>query len=265
MKTPAPKNNPLTGYTCPFLENGLCQAGGEDRCGVNRLVSLFKAMLAKAHDWNMTTEAHLKNIRKARPLKGEKTRLRYLEAQECSKLIAECPEWLKPIVIFALNTGMRRGEILSLRWKDLDLKNGIILIPDTATKTGQKREIPMTEAVERLLTAMVRPLNDAVPVFGTPLRVRESFEKACKKAGIYDFRFHDLRHTFASQLVMAGTDIQTVSKLLGHTTLTMTLRYAHLSHSHLARGIRMLDRVFAVKQTAVKEAVNNFPRFGIMR
>jgi len=229
-------------FQSDLLKEGL-QAGG-----VNRQVSLLKSMFTKAYDWNMIPESHLKEVRKAKPLKGEKTRLRYLAVDECNRLIAECPDWLKTIVVFALNTGMRRGEILSLRWKDIDMKNGFILISNTNTKTGQKREIPMTETVKRLLSGMARPLNEKETVFKTPLRIRESFEKACKKAGIYDFRFHDLRHTFASQLVMSSVDIQTVSKLLGHTTLTMTLRYAHLSHSHLAQGIRTLDKVFNESQ-----------------
>ncbi len=226
-------------FQSALLSEGL-QAGG-----INRQVSLLKAMMAKACDWNMISESHLKEIRKVKPLKGEKTRLRYLSVEECGRLISECPERLRPVVIFALNTGMRRGEILNLRWKDVDMKNKIILLPNISTKTMQKREIPLNETAYRLLASMVRPLNDDEKIFKLQVRIREDFERACKKANIHDFRFHDLRHTFASHLVMSGVDIQTVSKLLGHTTLTMTLRYAHLSHSHLAQGIKVLDKIFA--------------------
>ncbi|MFN3740846.1 MAG: tyrosine-type recombinase/integrase [Thermodesulfovibrionales bacterium] len=226
----------IEGFQSELLKEGL-QPGG-----VNRLVSLLKAMFTKAYDWKMIPEAHLKEVRRVKPLKGEKTRLRYLTVDEYERLLSECPKWLQEIVIFAANTGMRRGEILSLRWKDVDLKNGFILIPDSNTKTGVKREIPMNETVKRLLSSMVRPLNENETVFKPQVRIREVFEKACKRAGIRDFRFHDLRHTFASHLVMSGVDIQTVSKLLGHKSLTMTLRYAHLSPSYLAQGIKALDR-----------------------
>lgn len=228
-------------FQTQLLKEGL-QPGG-----VNRQVSLLKAMFTKAFDWGMIPESHLKEVRKVKPLKGEKTRLRYLTVEECHRLISCCPPWLQDIVIFALNTGMRRGEILSLRWKDVDLKNRIILIPNTNTKTGTKREIPMNETVFRLLSRMVRPMDSEQKVFNPPARIREPFEKACRKAGIHDFRFHDLRHTFASHLVMSGVDIQTVSKLLGHASLTMTLRYAHLSSAHLAQGIRALDKTLGLQ------------------
>ena len=162
------------------------------------------------------------------------TRLRYLEEEEIKKLYDACAEHLKPIVIVALNTGMRKEEILNLRWEDLDFRSRIIYTLDT--KNNKRREIAMNDIVYRTLLA-IRKIPDSSWVFCKKNgerygNVRKAFEGAKKRAGIVDFRFHDLRHTFASHLVMAGVDLKTVQELLGHKSFEMTLRYAHLSPDH---------------------------------
>ncbi len=198
---------------------------------VNREVGCLKHIFAKAVEWRMVKE---NPGRKVRLLREKNARLRYLEEKEIARLCDACPEHLKPVVIIALNTGMRKEEILSLRWKDVDFRTRTISVLDT--KNGESREIPINDLVHESLLAM-RRLPDSPWVFCKENgerygNVRKSFEGAKKRAGIVDFRFHDLRHTFASHLVMAGVDLKTVQELLGHKSFEMTLRYAHLSPDH---------------------------------
>jgi integrase len=155
---------------------------------------------------------------------------------------------------------VRKSEILNLAWDRVDLKHGFILLDQT--KNGERREIPINGTLRENLTELFqgtkeRPRRIDVPyVFYDPANgkayqdVKRSFHSACKKAKIKDFRFHDLRHTFASHLVMAGVDITTVKELLRHKQLTMTLRYAHLAPTHKVKAVDILDSVLSGKSTA---------------
>ncbi len=211
---------------------------------VNRHISVIKAMLHKAVQWDLLEEDTLKKVRRVRLLEENNSRLRFLSKEECQRLLYECPNHLRPIVTTALNTGMRRGEIFSLRWSNVDLKHGFILLEKT--KNGERREIPINDTLRRTLESLPRRL-DGGPVFCNPHTgkpygdIKTAFNRACRKAEIKDFHFHDLRHTFASHLVMGGVDITTVKDLLGHKTLTMTLRYAHLAPSHKVKAVDVLD------------------------
>lgn len=213
---------------------------------VNRLVATLKHMFTKAEEWEMVEEAVLKKVRKAKLLPENNRRLRYLAEEEAERLLQSCEPHLRPVVQVALNTGMRKQEILQLEWeKNIDLKNGFILLSDT--KNGERREIPINDAVRSALEKQVRRLD--VPwVFYNPetggkwCDLKRSFYAALRRTGIKDFRFHDLRHTFASHLVMAGVDITTVKELLGHKTLSMTLRYAHLAPSHKVAAVDLLGQ-----------------------
>lgn len=211
---------------------------------VNRKFDVLKHMFTKAADWDMITEDTLKRVRRVKRLKANNARLRYLSKEECVTLIDACDSHLKPIVITALSTGMRRGEILSLKWDNVDLRHGFILLD--RTKNGERREIPVNDTLRDVLQGLTRRLDIPYVFFdamtGKPYQeVKRSFHSALRRAGIRDFRFHDLRHTFASQLVMAGVDITTVSKLLGHKSLTMTLRYSHLAPSHLTEAVKKIE------------------------
>lgn len=106
----------------------------------NRYISILKASFSKAYDWNMITEQRLKEIRKVKPLQGETKRLRYLSKEEIDRLLSHCDSHLYPIVFTALNTGMRKGEILNLKWSQIDLKNGLILLDKT--KNGEPEKYP---------------------------------------------------------------------------------------------------------------------------
>lgn len=210
----------------------------------NKVLNVLKHMFTKAVEWDMVEEEVLKRIRKVKLLKDDSKRLRYLSIEEIQSLLKACDDHLRPIVITALNTGMRKGEILSLKWENIDLKHGFILLDKT--KNDERREIPINSTLKAVLQSLQRRLDTPYvfydPKTGKPYRdIKRSFNTALRKAGIRDFHFHDLRHTFASHLVMSGVDLTTVSKLLGHKSLTMTLRYSHLAPSHMVKAVQTLE------------------------
>jgi integrase len=235
---------------------------------INRHIATLKHMFTKAVEWEMVEEDTLKRIRRAKMLEENNRRLRYLSKEECHTLIDACVDYLKPIVITALNTGMRKGEILSLKWDNIDMNNGFILLDSGMTKNGERREIPINATLRATLEELYKgtvkkPRRIDVPhVFYRVGKadstakafdnVHRSFTSACKRAKIRDFHFHDLRHCFASHLVMAGIDITTVKELLGHKTLTMTLRYAHLAPSHKVKAVDILDQALNTSPTSQK-------------
>ena len=138
---------------------------------------------------------------------------------------------------------MRKGEILNLKWVDVNLRTRVISILNS--KNCEKREVPINEDLARTLLAV--PKNPKSPyVFckenGMPYReVKVGFRAALRRAKIKNFRFHDLRHTFASHLVMRGVDLKTVQELLGHKDMRMTLRYSHLSADHKRAAVEKLS------------------------
>ena len=239
-------NYPLRAFNGRLLEQYQTERleKGNKPGTVNRHITVIKHMMSKAVEWEMVEEEVSKRVHKVKMLEENNRRLRYLSSEECQKLIEVCGKNTRPIVIMALNTGMRRGEILSLRWDNVDLRHGFILLEKT--KNGDRREIPINTTLRTTLEALPRRL-DGGPVFFNPETdkaygdIKTGFNNACKRAKIKDFHFHDLRHTFASHLVMAGVDITTVKELLGHKTLTMTLRYAHLAPSHKVKAVDILD------------------------
>jgi integrase len=238
---------PLRRFNSMMLEQYQTEKMQRNRpATVNRHLATIKHMFTKAVEWNMVEEDVLKRIRKVKLLQENNRRLRYLTQEECQALINGCDAHARPIVIMALNTGMRKGEILNLKWENIDLKNGFILLNQEQTKNGERKEIPINSTLREALLKITRRL-DIPYVFFNPKtdkpydNIVKSFYTAMKRAGIRDFRVHDLRHTFASHLVMAGVDLTTVRELLGHKTLTMTLRYSHLAPSHKVRAVDILD------------------------
>ncbi|MBI4378421.1 MAG: site-specific integrase [Nitrospinae bacterium] len=236
-------------YQTKFITNGKAPATA------NRHLATLKHMMTKAVEWEMVEEEVLKKVRKVKFLHENNRRLRYLSKEECQSLINVCSPHLRPIVITALNTGMRKEEILSLEWeKHIDLKHGFILLD--VTKNGERREIPINQTLKDTLQRIPRRL-DSTYVFiddnGKRYKyVNRSFKTGCRRAGIKDFRFHDLRHTFASHLVMAGVDLTTISRLLGHKDIKMTLRYSHLAPSHMVKAVDILDSAINGKPTIQK-------------
>ncbi len=204
---------------------------------VNRELACLKHMFTKAIQWQMTSSNPVKMVKM---LKENNERLRYLQTNEVHKLMEQLPDRLRPIVNFALYTGMRKGEILNLKWEDLDFGQKIIFVKNT--KNGEMREIPMAEAVFNELkswphrTTYVFCDSDGTRITS----IKGAYSSAVKRAGISDFTFHDLRHTFASHLAMSGVDLLTIKELLGHKSINMTLRYAHLSPNHKRKAIASL-------------------------
>jgi integrase len=207
---------------------------------INRELSCMKHMYTKALHWGYLKCNPLIYVKKFKEPPG---RVCYLKPNELNALLAKCSEHLKPIVVTALNTGMRKSEILNLQWHDVDLDNRTIILRQT--KNNQVRVIPINVTLHKQLVRLRSQRNGSPFVFtttkGTPYTtITKIFKRAIHRAGIYDFRFHDLRHTFASYLVMSGVNIRVVQELLGHKTLAMTLRYSHLSNAQLRNAVEKL-------------------------
>jgi integrase len=154
-------------------------------------------------------------------------------------------DYLKPLVLLAMNTGLRRGELLSLTWADVDLENGQVIVQPGKSKNGKRRYVDLSDEAYWVLQELQKEAHGTF-VFqegGKPLKIiRNPFEAILERAGIADFRFHDLRHHFASRLVQAGADLNTVRELLGHGDLKMTLRYAHLAPHNRRKAINLLNK-----------------------
>jgi len=179
--------------------------------------------------------------------KTDNKRVRYLSAEELQRLTVALPSWLRPIVTIARHTGLRRRNILELKWSEVDLGRRVIMIPKT--KNGEAIGIPLNQIALKTLSEVQRVRHLLSPyVFcdreGKPLspfRVSMSFKRAKERAKIENLRFHDLRHDFASGLVQSGVPIHTVKELLGHKDLRMTIRYCHLSPENLREAVNVLD------------------------
>lgn len=212
---------------------------------VNRELTLLKHMFTKAIAWE---KAAGNPVKKVSLLREANARTRFLTHEEEGRLLGQCGENLRALVLAALHTGFRRGELLSLRWSDIDLENGLITVQAGYAKNGERRAIPISRTLRAVLEGSHVERSNTHHVFrnrhgGSYLSPTRGFVRAVERAGIIDFRFHDLRHTFASRLVMGGQDIRTVQELLGHKSITMTLRYSHLSPTHRAKAVGILDRV----------------------
>lgn len=233
----------IEGYQSYRMNSKKKNGGGPIRpATVNREIACIKHMYTKAIEWDLTDKNPAKPVKL---LPEENERVRWLRQEEAERLVDNCSKHLRPIVITALNTGMRYGEIIRLRWNEVDFDNRIITI--LRTKNKEIRKVPINDYLLETLVELKKNLNcDMVFTYkGKPVKtVRRSFHSAKQAAGIEDFRFHDLRHTFASHLVMKGVDLMTVKELLGHKTMTMTLRYSHLSDEHKMNAVTKLDGIF---------------------
>ncbi|WP_244858614.1 MULTISPECIES: tyrosine-type recombinase/integrase [Lysobacteraceae] len=146
---------------------------------------------------------------------------------------------LTPVVLLAMNTGLRRGELLSLNWTDVDFDARILTVRSENAKNGRQRHIPLNAEATGVLRSWVRRSTGA-GVFDIA-DIKTAWNSLIQSAGLEKFRFHDLRHHFASKLVMAGVDLNTVRELLGHSDIKMTLRYSHLGPDHLAAAVAKLS------------------------
>ena len=207
---------------------------------VNRDLVVLRHMFQKARQWGKALD---NPVTHQKPLRANNRRLRYLSHEEIPRLLAAADEILRPLVVVALHTGLRRGELFALTWQDVDFTHDVIRIVDS--KNGERREIPMTNTLRATLQHLPRRLTSEHVFPGKTgqglVDVRRRFHRALWAAGIAGFVFHDLRHTFASHLVMAGVDLLTVKEFLGHKDIKMTLRYAHLAPDYKRAAISRLD------------------------
>ena len=221
---------------------------------VNRPVACLKHMFTKAIEWGFLKENPAKPVKL---FKENNKRLRFLSEDEINRLLSVCDGYLRDIVIVALNTGMRKGEIFNLKWQDIDFELKLIHVADS--KNYESRDIPMNDILYETLKALKEkadPHQEYVfinPKTNKPYDdVKRSFKTALKKANIEDFTFHDLRHTFASHLVMNGVDLMTVKELLGHKDIKMTMRYSHLSPDHKRIAVKRMENIIKAKSKIIK-------------
>lgn len=213
------------------------------------LAALSKAFSMAVREYHWLAENPVARVSKPSEPAG---RVRYLSDKELERLIEACRasklKELELIVLLAITTGMRRGEILGLRWPDVDMRRHQAVL--LKTKNRERRAVPLVPRVLPLLAehAKVRRLDTdfVFPLLGKdkPLDLAHWFEQALARAKIEDFRFHDLRHTAASYLAMSGATIPEIAAVLGHKTLAMVKRYAHLSDAHTGAVVERMAEKF---------------------
>ena len=216
---------------------------------INRPLALLRHLLGLAIDeWGA-----IGTVPKIRLEREPEGRIRWLEPDEEARLLEACgksrTKHLAAVVRVALETGLRRGELLKLTWDRIDMSRGVIRLADTETKSGRRREVPMRQSVYEVLaglpglhTGRVWPTGD----------IRTAFENAVVEAKLNGLHFHDLRHSFASWFVMRGGSLQALQTILGHADIKMTLRYAHLAPDHLRTEMSRTER--SVQPSSIAQA-----------
>jgi integrase len=256
------------------------QKDGVKPTTINRELADLKACLARALQWGIIEKHPLEHFKLCKV--DHSPKVRYLSPEEESRIrealdtrelklrqaresanrhrqergyplypdlsATAFADYLKPVVLLSLNTGLRRGELFALRWDDIDFSQRTLSVMAENAKSGKTRHIPLNDEAYSVLKGW-KEQSQTVKGFifegkdGQPIHdVRTSWATLLSKeqANVEGFRWHDLRHTFASKLVMAGVDLNTVRELLGHTDYKMTLRYAHLAPEHKAMAVNKL-------------------------
>jgi integrase len=217
---------------------------------VNRELACLKNLFTMAIKWGWIRD---NPVRQVNLFKERNARVRFLTLEEEAALLKYCSQRLRTLVLAAVDTGFRSGELKALRWAGVDFARGTVSVASYCTKNGDPRTNPMTKRLREALQAwkIVGAGNGDGFVFG-PENWRKSFETAKKLAGLgADVVFHTLRHTYISRLGMAGVDIRTVQELAGHKSITMTMHYSHLAPEHKRRAIAKLDAEVTANLTTV--------------
>lgn len=223
---------------------------GSSFSSINRELALTKHafnLAIKEWEWIDKNPVERVSLEKEPP-----SRDRWLTCEEEEELLTVSPQWLREIIIFALETGCRREEILSLKGRDVDFSNKAAVI--FGKKTGERRTIPLTQRAFDVLMLKRKTQRNVISIKGDFVfthppgqrinihTLRWAFEKAVKDAGVEDLRFHDLRHTFASRLAQSGIDPYTIQRLMGHKSFVTTQRYAHHYLESLKKGLMGLEK-----------------------
>lgn len=229
---------PLKNITAQHIRNfkQLRTDAGNSHGTVNRYLALLKRMFNVAIEEELITKNPVKPVK----FKSEQNTVveRILTDEEEQRLLEECLDRLRPVVVIALYTGMRQGELMNLKWRNVDLLAETVTVENT--KGGKVRVIPLNGIVKAELMGLLERRNGDDKVFPFT-SIRTAWENARRRAGLDDLRFHDLRHTFATRLVQSGANIVEIQKLLGHSTLLVTQRYTHACEDRLRRAVRLLD------------------------
>jgi excisionase family DNA binding protein len=218
-------------------------SAGIEKCSVNRELSCLRKIFNVAIDWGYASSNPVSKVK----FFSEKENIRERVLDECDeepRLLKAAVTYLEHMIVVALNTGMRKGEVFNLRWKNVDIERKQISIKES--KSGRERKIPINSALFSLLNALKSQNGSGEYVFtnsrtGKPYTdIKKSFSKACDDAHIEDLRFHDLRHTFATRLVRRGVDLVMVKELLGHASIVTTQRYLHSQADVKFRAVESL-------------------------
>lgn len=245
---------------------------------INRDVVTLKNMMRKAVEWNFLSQNPLRDVKQ---LKEDNEQMWVLTPEEEERLLKACQEspqrkkakYLRDLVSFAVNSGMREGEIFNSRKPDVNLGARFILVTDT--KNNESRNVPINDTLKEILERRMQDQNSEYIFYnskGGKLTVlTNAFWYAVKKAGLVRieskkggtkeirFRFHDLRHTFGSRLGMARTDLKTIMEIMGHKTTKVAMRYQHPMPSHKLEAVKMLDQVPS-KVTTMEKAESKIVR-----
>ena len=212
---------------------------------MNRELAILSGIFRMAVDYEEISD---NPCRKVESLPENNQRTRHLSFEEEDRLFAKLTgerDYLKPLVTVAIYAGPRRGELLKLRWSNVDF--GLNLINFTETKTNRDRAVPMEPIVREALLELSQHSGNAEYVFTNPdtgtryADVKKSFSAACREAGITNFTFHDLRHTFGTRLADAGVDVVKIKELMGHASIVTTMRYIHATDQGKRGAITVLS------------------------
>lgn len=216
---------------------------------VRYMAALSHAFTIAVKEWGWLEDTPMRKVTKPKESRG---RVRFLSDDERIRLLKVCKEssnpYLYPVVVLALSTGMRQGEIMGLTWDVVDLNRGRAILHET--KNGERRAVAITghvlellkdlSKVRRIDSNLLFPAKENAPQ--KPLDLRSPWKTAIKKADVQNFHFHDLRHSAASYLAMNGASLAEIAEVLGHKTLQMVKRYAHLSEGHTARVVESMNQ-----------------------
>ncbi len=237
---------------------------GRQPATVNRYHARISSMMRRAMVWGYRDDNPAERIERLKePTLGD----RYLEPEEFHQLIAACHPEIRPLVLIAAQTGMRRGELMSLRWDDINWQGRCLIVRAQNSKTGEGRIVPLNAGVMRTLNNLDRHESGYVLPFEHFPRYR--WEQARRKLGwdrtdnprLRDWRFHDLRHLAGSLMVMADVPLSKIAKILGHKQLITTQRYAHLADRSLFEAVEKIGAVLSASDDGDAEPdVRNVPR-----
>lgn len=220
---------------------------------VNRELQLLRAIFRFAKSDNLITSSPFDN-QQIISASAEHERDKTLSHDEERRLLSVCVErkaHLKPIIITAVDTAMRRGELFKLRWRDVSFKDGMIIVQATNTKTEKTRIIGMTRRVREELSKLweISPKDENLIVFGITNTIKKSWKSACIEAGIENLHFHDLRHTATTRLIRANVPQSEAMKITGHTQLKTFQRYMNLTNESVTASANLLDSYLVNQQT----------------